>query len=136
MDSAEVTLKTMQKFTVRTNENFDEISKRLETCLDLDGETVRTLENQLTEMVSQWKIKVEKLGAIPRGLWLADFDCGDGYYCWRFPEVGIQYWHSYTDGFSKRVRIDPIERQQMESDHAQVQFYLETHETHGEESAL
>ena len=40
-----------------------------------------------------------------KGMWLADFDAGNGYYCWKFPENEIRFWHGYKDGFSGRVEI-------------------------------
>jgi hypothetical protein len=45
------------------------------------------------------------LGIDVKGLWLVDFDNGSGYYCWQYPEDGLDYYHSYEDGFSGRMRI-------------------------------
>jgi hypothetical protein len=39
-------------------------------------------------------------------LWIEDFDAGDGYFCWKFPERQIEFWHHYNDGFSKRIRVE------------------------------
>ena len=63
------------------------------------------LEEQINQMVQEWQGKVSKLGAHPKGLWIADFDAGDGYFCWKFPERTIEYWHSYDDGFTKRLHV-------------------------------
>ena len=27
-----------------------------------------------------------------KGLWLVDFDNGSGYYCWQYPEEGLQFY--------------------------------------------
>jgi hypothetical protein len=40
-----------------------------------------------------------------KGLWLVDFDNGSGYYCWRYPELRLEYYHSYDGGFGSRMRI-------------------------------
>ena len=40
-----------------------------------------------------------------KGLWLVDFDNGNGYYCWRWPEPELAYFHGYDEGFDGRVRI-------------------------------
>jgi len=66
---------------------------------------VHELETRLNEIVTRWQMKIEKLGAEPKGLWLADFDSGDGYFCWKFPETEICYWHGYQDGFTGRILI-------------------------------
>ena len=35
-----------------------------------------------------------------------DWDSGDGYYCWRYPEASLSFYHSYEDGFKGRVPIN------------------------------
>ena len=64
-----------------------------------------SLETQVNALIQEWQNKVQKLGALPKGLWIADFDSGDGYFCWKYPERGIEFWHKYTDGYSKRIRV-------------------------------
>ena len=39
-------------------------------------------------------------------LWLVDWDNGDGYYCWRFPEETVSFFHSYEEGFGGRLPIN------------------------------
>jgi hypothetical protein len=34
-----------------------------------------------------------------------DFDNGDGYYCWCYPEHSITHYHGYSDGFAGRMKI-------------------------------
>jgi hypothetical protein len=46
-----------------------------------------------------------EMGIEVKGLWLIDFDNGSGYYCWRYPEESLQFYHSYEDGFRGRMRI-------------------------------
>jgi hypothetical protein len=48
---------------------------------------------------------MEALGLEVKGLWLVDFDNGSGYYCWRWPEEDLAYFHGYDEGFDGRVRI-------------------------------
>jgi hypothetical protein len=62
-------------------------------------------QEQLDRTVSDWARAVMELGAEVKGLWLVDFDNGSGYYCWRYPEEGLLYFHSYEDGFRGRMRI-------------------------------
>jgi len=38
-------------------------------------------------------------------LWLVDFDNGEGYYCWSYPEPAITHYHGYDDGFAGRISI-------------------------------
>src|SRR4029453_3553015 len=64
---------------------------------------------QLTEalhaIVHNWAEAGRALGLEAKGLWLVDFDNGDGYYCWRHPEPVISHYHGYDDGFAGRIPI-------------------------------
>jgi len=41
-----------------------------------------------------------------KGLWLVDFDSGDGYWCWSYPEEDLRHWHSYEGGYGERVTVE------------------------------
>ncbi len=49
--------------------------------------------------------EVQSLGLEAKGLWLVDFDNGEGYYCWCYPEETVAHYHGYEDGFRGRTRI-------------------------------
>ncbi len=53
-------------------------------------------------IVKRWVAKMERLGMVVKGLWLVDFDIGDGYLCWRFPELRLAYYHSYCEDYDTR----------------------------------
>lgn len=61
---------------------------------------------ELREVLSDWAEQVLELGVEVKGLWLVDFDTGGGYYCWRYPEPALEYFHTYEEGFSGRVAIN------------------------------
>ena len=60
----------------------------------------------LQTIVEQWTREVEALGLEVKGLWLVDWDCGDGYYCWRHPEPSLADFHGDDEGFAARVPIN------------------------------
>jgi hypothetical protein len=62
-------------------------------------------QKQLEDTVNGWARSLMGMGLEVKGLWLVDFDNGSGYYCWRYPEDGLHYYHSYEDGFNGRMRI-------------------------------
>jgi hypothetical protein len=62
-------------------------------------------QEEMDRIVSEWAHAVMERGIDVKGLWLVDFDNGSGYYCWRYPEPGLRFFHSYEDGFSGRVPI-------------------------------
>ena len=55
--------------------------------------------------VAEWRSKIEKLGCEAKGLWTVDFDCGIGYYCWKYPEKVLTHFHSYGGGLRDRVKM-------------------------------
>jgi len=63
------------------------------------------LEDQINVEMTKWESKMRRLGGLPKGMWLIDFDAGNGYFCWKFPENEIRFWHGYKDGFSGRTEI-------------------------------
>jgi hypothetical protein len=83
------------------------LANRVEAIKKTNIVRASEIETEINFIVEKWQDKVEKLGAKPKGLWLADFDKGDGYYCWKFPETQIAFWHGYNDGFSGRLSVNP-----------------------------
>lgn len=60
---------------------------------------------QSDAVVGEWARALVQLGLEVKGLWLVDFDNGSGYYCWRYPEPGLDWFHTYEEGFAGRIRI-------------------------------
>lgn len=63
------------------------------------------LESASKTIIEAWVAEVSNLGCEVKGLWLVDWDCGDGYYCWRYPEDALGHFHGYDDGFQGRMPI-------------------------------
>lgn len=97
----------------RVTEDSAREVRYLMACIDAlpDKKSNRALEiqDQINSIIEKWQNKLERLGAKPKGLWLADFDNGDGYFCWKFPETAILHKHGYQDGFTGRILISSNE---------------------------
>ena len=63
------------------------------------------LSEQLNGIVARWASRINDLQLEAKGLWLVDFDNGEGYYCWQYPEETITHFHGYDEGFSGRMKI-------------------------------
>jgi hypothetical protein len=66
---------------------------------------VESLQTRLETLMESWAETVRDLGPDVKGPWLVDFDSGDGYWCWAFPEEDLDHWHDYEGGFSSRIPV-------------------------------
>jgi len=64
-----------------------------------------TIESKVEAAIRDWSVAVEALGLEAKGLWLVDFDNGEGYYCWCYPEDTVSHFHDYDGGFRGRMKI-------------------------------
>jgi hypothetical protein len=89
--------------------SYDEATALLPRVRESTEDAFRRAEGrsgaEAEAIVQAWARELVALGLEVKGLWLVDFDNGSGYYCWRYPEPGLQYYHSYEDGFGGRMRI-------------------------------
>lgn len=69
---------------------------------------IRDVESRYQEIVKRWVAKMERLGLVVKGLWLVDFDTGDGYLCWKFPELKIGHFHAYHESFAGRRPLHEV----------------------------
>ena len=62
-------------------------------------------ESTAAEILGEWAERVRELGIEVKGPWLVDFDSGAGYFCWKWPEDSLEFFHGYDEGFAGRIRI-------------------------------
>ena len=91
----------------RTTRAATEMEKLLAHASELPEDTKERddIGEKIRVVVEGWAADINKLGAEVKGLWLVDFDSGDGYWCWKHPEETLEYFHGYEEGFSGRKLI-------------------------------
>lgn len=100
----------------RITEEYSKEVKYLMACVEAfpskNSDRCVELQDKINYLIQKWQNKMERMGGKPKGLWLADFDNGNGYYCWKFPETTITHAHGYQDGFTGRRLIDnnPVDK--------------------------
>ena len=80
---------------------LEPVRRKLEAMVPVNPQ-IHDVERQYETIVKRWMAKMARLGLVVKGLWLVDFDTGDGYLCWKFPELRIGHYHSYHEGFTRR----------------------------------
>lgn len=109
LEEAQARLPLIYRITEEAAKKAKYLMGCIEALPDKKSSRAEELQEQINEIVSRWQNKLERLGAKPKGLWLADFDNGTGYFCWKFPEVKILFRHGYQDGFTGRILIESDE---------------------------
>lgn len=109
LESASELLPLIYRLTEETNKEVKELSAALDGTIDKRSDRAVDMQEKIDQLVVRWHNKLERLGVRPKGVWLADFDNGTGYFCWKFPETKIMYYHGYQDGFTGRRRVDALD---------------------------
>ena len=99
LDEARAVLPAVRRVTARAIQSVERI--RMTTGQDPKSKALEALNAEIQD----WADRVEQLGGEAKGLWRVDFDGGAGYYCWRWPETELSWFHGYDDGLAGRTRI-------------------------------
>jgi hypothetical protein len=107
LSEAEALFPLVRKITQVTYHELEPVRRALEATVPTNPQ-IQDIERQYETIVKRWVGKMERLGLVVKGLWLVDFDTGDGYLCWKFPELRIGYYHSYHEGYSGRIPLRQV----------------------------
>ncbi len=104
IEEAKQILPMVRAVTKSQREELAPIQQRLNNMLANDPRR-KVYEKDYEVVISIWKNKVELLGARVSGLWTVEFDVGGGSLCWRYPELGLNYFRADGARFSERVKL-------------------------------
>jgi hypothetical protein len=104
LDEATRLLPSVKLITAEAVREAEQLSREIRLRGEAHPQHDR-LSEQLDAIVSRWAARLQDLQVEAKGLWLVDFDNGDGYYCWQYPEETIAHYHGYDDGFAGRMKI-------------------------------
>lgn len=104
LDQARELLPQVKHVTADAVRRAELLAAQLHGLAETDPEHVM-LSAALRDVVDEWADEVQLLGLEAKGLWLVDFDNGEGYYCWCYPEPTITHYHGYSEGFAGRLKI-------------------------------
>ena len=97
-------LPRVRALTEQAAQEVDQLLSTIHRLAETDPARAPTV-TEIESVVTAWTGQLQGLGLAVKGPWLVDFDNGDGYYCWQYPEVAILHYHGYDEGFVGRVKI-------------------------------
>ena len=101
---AKALLPTVAKITQGHYQNWLPIKLRLQKMLSNDPRRAR-LECEYESQVDQWRAKIKRVGALPVGLWVVDFDVGEGSLNWQFPELSLAFFRPNDAPRAGRIKL-------------------------------
>ncbi len=103
-DEARRLVPRVREYTQESIERIGAAQAEIESSVE-EPDTEHAFESTAAEILGEWAQKVRELGIEVKGPWLVDFDSGAGYFCWKWPEDSLEFFHGYDEGFSGRMRI-------------------------------
>ena len=105
LSEAERHLPLLLKVTAKHFKLHQPVNDRLQAMLCNDPRRP-DLENEYQHVVNSWKQKIEMLGLTASGLWEAEFDMGECYLVWKYPQSRLSFVILKSDkSFGHRMRL-------------------------------
>ena len=95
-DEAEELLPIVRRITEVAASRAQDINEQMRWAPREEPLSAR-LRAELDLVVRRWAIKVSRLGCEPRGVWLVDFDAGDGWFSWRYGDEQLSFFHPHGE---------------------------------------
>lgn len=90
-EEAQGLLPTVKRITVHAAMEAEKITDQLR-FIPRDEPIFNRLSSELDLVIRRWAIKISKLGLKPSGIWIVDFDAGEGLYTWRLGDEQVSYF--------------------------------------------
>jgi hypothetical protein len=104
LDEARALLPQVKALTADAVRRVEDLTARMQKVEEADSSR-SSIESGIEAAIREWSLSIEQLGLEAKGLWLVDFDNGQGYYCWCYPEDTVSHFHDYDGGFRGRMKI-------------------------------
>jgi hypothetical protein len=104
LDEARALLPQVKTLTADAVRRVEDLTARMQQAQETDSARA-SIESNIETAIREWSLAIERLGLEAKGLWLVDFDNGQGYYCWCYPEDTVSHFHEYDGGFRGRMKI-------------------------------
>jgi len=107
LSEARELLPVIRKLTAFASRELDPCQLMMRRLLDCDPR-LAPLELEFETITRKWVERVQRLGVTVSGLWQVGFDTGEGYLCWRYPELRLAYFRGYGESLDARRRLSEV----------------------------
>lgn len=97
-------LPLVQSITQKHHQELSPIRLRLQKMLSNDPRRA-SVEHHYERVVSRWRDKIELLGAGVAGLWVVEFNVGEGCLSWRYPELTLGSFRANNTPLAERQNL-------------------------------
>jgi hypothetical protein len=104
LNEARALLPEVKAVTAAAVRQVEDLAARLQRTAETDSSRA-SIESSIEDAIREWTQTIARFGLEAKGLWLVDFDNGQGYYCWCYPEDTVSHFHDYDGGFRGRMKI-------------------------------
>ena len=108
-EEAENLLPTVKRITAQAASEASKIEEQLR-FIPRDEPIFKRLASDLDLVIRRWAIKIKKLGLAPSGVWIVDFDAGNGCFSWRLGDESVNYFAAHE----QRPQLDLTQKDLIE----------------------
>jgi len=107
LEQARALLPLVRQITHQTYETLDPLRQQLKSMTIVDDMSPE-LEARYREGVEAWIGKMSRLGVLPMTLGVVNFDTGNGYLNWKYPEVDLCWFNDYDSDYKDRKPLEQV----------------------------
>jgi hypothetical protein len=93
-EEAENLLPYVRRITASAAAEAEKITDQLR-FIPRDEPIFNRLSTDLDLVIRRWAIKIKKLGLRPSGIWIVDFDAGEGWFSWRLGDESVSFFNAH-----------------------------------------
>ena len=111
LEEAKDLLPVVRKITHETYSMLNPLRRKLKKMSIIDDMSPE-LEFEYKRGVEDWIEKMTRLGVKPVTLGVVNFDTGDGFLNWKYPEINLSHYHDYDSHYKERRSLEKVVSQQ------------------------
>ncbi len=92
-ENAEAILPVIRRITERASVKMIDLKEQLQ-WVPRDEPLYERLHTQMEDLAHRWAVRIAQLGCEPKGIWVVNFDTGNGWFSWRHGDESLVFFDS------------------------------------------